>query len=539
MSNPPSTATGLTGPADDIQDAIENPSTPAEFVHHAHTGGQSSQAVSREQAGNASGADELFDMSVKFADLGLHPDVVKGLDEHGFVHPTAIQAQIIRPILKGKDVIGQARTGTGKTAAFGLPFLTLAIAAISEPRTASSDHAGPLGLILAPTRELAHQIAAEIDALGKHTPIRTTTVVGGESSDAQRKSLDRSAGGLVVGTPGRVLDLHQRGQLDFRNLRLLALDEVDRMLDIGFRDDIKKTIRAIEKARQTREPRTESSDPTTQSPARPPLQTVFVSATVDPAIESLARQFMREDAEKIVTVAGSLTVAAVDQKYLSVEPWDKRSLLLKLLQNEKPDATVVFCRTKMTVRKVAAYLKEKGLNVREIHGDMQQNKRNSVMKQLRSENVDVLVASDLAARGLDVDHITHVVNYDLPEDPEVYIHRIGRTARAGRRGTAWTFVTPEQGQQLTEVEKLAGAMIEHMPYPAFKPGPVPADIRDDRARQRRKPDAPSKASDRAVGVASNLSEYSDDELKAMFPDGNIPKTLPPKNLSAKFKRRGR
>ncbi|MEM8496338.1 MAG: DEAD/DEAH box helicase, partial [Planctomycetota bacterium] len=462
--------------------------------------------------------------------LGLHADVVKGLDEHGFVHPTAIQAQIIRPILKGKDVIGQARTGTGKTAAFGLPFLTLAVGIAEAEKEDPAP--GPLGLVLAPTRELAHQIAAEIDALGKHTPVRTTTVVGGESSDSQRKSLKRASaggGGLVVGTPGRVLDLHQRGQLDFRNLRLLALDEVDRMLDIGFRDDIKKTIRAVEKARPGKK----------GDEAWSPLQTVFVSATVDPAIESLARQFMRDDAEKIVTVAGSLTVAAVDQKYLSVEPWDKRALLLKMLKTEEPEVTVVFCRTKMTVRKVATYLKDKGLNAREIHGDMAQNKRNKVMQQLRKENVDVLVASDLAARGLDVDHITHVVNYDLPEDPEVYIHRIGRTARAGRRGTAWTFVTPDQGQLLTEVEKLSGAMIEHLPYPAFKPGPVPKDIQDERARQRRKPDAPSKASDRAMGVPSSFSDYSEEELKAMFPDGNIPQNLPPKNLSAKFRRRGR
>ncbi|MEM1445469.1 MAG: DEAD/DEAH box helicase [Planctomycetota bacterium] len=513
--------------ADDIQPASPD-AAPTEdagdFVQH-RASGASSQAVAEEDAPPASHADELFDTSVTFADLGLHPDVVKGLDEHGFVHPTAIQAQIIRPILKGKDVIGQARTGTGKTAAFGLPFLTQAVGIADAEKEDPAP--GPLGLVLAPTRELAHQIAAEIDALGKHTPVRTTTVVGGESSDSQRKSLKRASaggGGLVVGTPGRVLDLHQRDQLDFRNIRLLALDEVDRMLDIGFRDDIRKTIQAIQKAR---------------GKGAGPLQTVFVSATVDPAIESLARQFMREDAEKIVTVAGSLTVAAVDQKYLSVEPWDKRALLLKLLKTEKPEVTVVFCRTKMTVRKVATYLKDKGLNAREIHGDMAQNKRNKVMQQLRKENVDILVASDLAARGLDVDHITHVVNYDLPEDPEVYIHRIGRTARAGRRGTAWTFVTPEQGQLLTEVEKLSGAMIEHLPYPAFKPGPVPSDIRDERARQRRKPDAPSKASDRAIGVASNLGDYTEEELKAMFPDGNIPTSLPPKNLSAKFRRRGR
>ncbi len=462
---------------------------------------------------------DLFDTKTTFADLGLHEDILQGLTEHGFVHPTAIQAAIIKPILEGRDVIGQARTGTGKTAAFGLPFIHHAMKLLADPDSGEGEgnkKTGPIGLILAPTRELAHQLAAELDALGKHTPVRTSTVIGGESSRDQRDSLAKG-GHLVVGTPGRVMDLHGRRQLDFRGLRFVALDEVDRMLDIGFRDDIRKILKSI---------------------PNPDRQTVFVSATVDEAIERLGRSFMKDDAEKIVTVSGSLTVAQVDQKYLSVEPWDKRSLLLKLLHNEKPETTVVFCKTKMTVRKVAKYLKDKGLNAREIHGDMQQKRRNSVMKQLRAENVDVLVASDLAARGLDVDHITHVVNYDLPEDPEVYIHRIGRTARAGRRGTAWSFVTPDQGQLLTEVEKLAGAMIEHMAYPDFKPGPIPEDIRDERARQRKRPDAPAKASDRAVGVG-DFAGYTEDELKAMFPDGNIPQNLPPKNLGAKFKRRGR
>ncbi len=502
------------------------PSTPAADPAHANNPNQAEHAAAIEAARVAAGHDELFDKEVTFADLGLHADVLKGLEDHGFVYPTAIQAQLIKPILAERDVIGQARTGTGKTAAFGLPFIHHAMAVLAE----QGDHkSAPLGLILAPTRELAHQLAAELDALGKHTPVRTTTVIGGESSRDQRDSLAKG-GHLVVGTPGRVMDLHGRKQLDFRALRFVALDEVDRMLDIGFRDDIRQIFQSIDRSQKKKG---DDKDAAT------PRQTVFVSATVDQDIERLARRFMKPDAEKIVTVAGSLTVAAVDQKYLTVEPWDKRALLLKMLQREKPEATVVFCKTKMTVRKVAKYLKDKGLNAREIHGDMQQKRRNSVMRQLRAENVDVLVASDLAARGLDVDHITHVINYDLPEDPEVYIHRIGRTARAGRRGTAWTFVTPDQGQMLTEVEKLAGAMIDFLDYPAFKPGPVPADIQDERARSRRKPDAPSKASDRAVGGNTDFSGYTEDELKAMFPDGNIPQNLPPKNLATKFKRRGR
>mgnify|MGYP001953032932 CR=1 FL=1 len=297
------------------------------------------------------------------------------------------------------------------------------------------------------------------------------------------------------------------------------LDEVDRMLDIGFRDDIKKILGNI----------------------RGDHQTIFVSATMDREIESLARQFMKDDAEKITTVSGSLTVSLVDQKYISVEPWDKRTLLLHLLRNEEPDTTVVFCRTKMTVRKVTQYLKDKGISAREIHGDLHQSKRNKVMEQMRDGKLDVLIASDLAARGLDVEHITHVINYDLPDDPEVYVHRIGRTARAGRRGIAWTFVTSEQGQHLTEIEKLSGAMIEQMRYPSFKPGRVPDDIREQRDSDKKRGEGRTTPADRVIGPKATTAGdgMTDEQLKAMFPDGKIPKNMPQRGIGAKFRRRGR
>ncbi len=450
---------------------------------------------------------DLFDKSVTFADLGLSERVVNGLTEAGFVHPTAIQAALIPPIMAGKDVIGQAKTGTGKTAAFGLPILSLA-----DPSVRGQ------ALVLVPTRELANQVAGELDSLGRATNIRTSTIIGGESMRNQQKSM-AEGGHLIVGTPGRVMDLHGRGQLSFNDIKFIVLDEVDRMLDIGFREDIRKILKTV---------------------PDPDRQTIFVSATMDVQIERLARSFMKADSEKITTVSGSLTVAMVDQKYLPVEPWDKRALLLKLLQREKPETTVVFCKTKATVGKVATYLKSKDLNVRELHGDLQQSQRTKVMDAFRKEQIDILVASDLAARGLDVDHITHVINYDLPEDPEIYIHRIGRTARAGRRGQAWTFVTPEQGQMLTEVEKLAGAQIDKFDFPAFKPGPVPQDVQEERRTGIKRRDKPRDVSDRQVAsVVDPTAGYTEAELKAMFPDGKIPKTLPPKNLGAKFKRRGR
>ncbi len=445
---------------------------------------------------------EIFASDTTFADLGLDPSVLQGITESGFIHPTGIQAALIPAILAGKDVIGQARTGTGKTAAFALPVLHLA------------DKDVPMqALVLTPTRELAAQVAGEIETLGQHTPIRTTCIVGGESMRSQTKSLERG-GHILVGTPGRVMDMQQRGEINFRNVRFAILDEVDRMLDIGFRDDIRKILKTIQG----------------------PHQTIFVSATISEDIERLGRSFMKPDAEKIVTVGQALTVELVDQKYLPVEPWDKRSLLLHLLRHEKPESTVVFCRTKATVHKVTTYLRDKGISVREIHGDLPQNKRVKVMEDFREGKLSVLVASDLAARGLDVEHISHVINYDLPDDPEVYVHRIGRTARAGRRGIAWAFVTPDQGQLLTEIEKLAGVLIEKMDYPDFKPGPLPSDVRETREAAAKRLEASSKPRDRQT--FTKVDELSDEEKARMFPGGVVPSGPPPRRtLGGRFRTR--
>ncbi len=446
---------------------------------------------------------DIFNQEATFESLGLSEQVLEGTRAAGYTQPTEIQATLIPKILAGKDVIGQAKTGTGKTAAFGLPMITLL-----DPNIPMQ------ALVLTPTRELAAQVATELDAFAKFTDIKTVCIIGGESMRHQQRSLEEG-GHIMVGTPGRVMDLYGRGQIRFDNIRMACLDEVDRMLDIGFRDDIRKILGQIKGDHQT----------------------VFVSATIDESIERLGRQFMKPDAETINVVSGSLTVSQVDQKYFPVEPWDKRALLLKLLKTEKPDTTVVFCKTKATVRKIAQFLKEKDVQVREIHGDLHQSKRNKVMQELRSEKVDVLVASDLAARGLDVDHITHVINYDLPEDPEIYIHRVGRTARAGRRGVAWTFVTPDQGQMLTEVEKLTGVEIEKLHYPDFIPGRVPADVAEQRERDAKRGEG--RQSDPSRSIVANPNELSEEQLKAMFPGGKVPSGPPRRTLGSKFKRRGR
>jgi len=447
--------------------------------------------------------NEIFSQDATFESLGLSEQVLEGIKAAGFERPTEIQAALIPRILSGKDLMGQAKTGTGKTAAFGLPIISMA------------DPAVPMqALVLTPTRELAAQVATELDQFARHTDIRTVCIIGGESMRHQQKSL-KEGGHIMVGTPGRVMDLYGRGQINFDNVRFACLDEVDRMLDIGFREDIRKILGNIKREHQT----------------------IFVSATIDEAIQRLGRRFMKGDAESINVVSGSLTVSQVDQKYFAVEPWDKRALLLKLLKTEKPDTTVVFCKTKATVRKITQYLKEKGVQVREIHGDLHQSARNKVMKAFRDEQVDVLVASDLAARGLDVDHITHVINYDLPDDPEIYIHRVGRTARAGRRGVAWTFVTPEQGQMLTEVEKLTGVMIEKQEYPDFVPGRVPPDVAEQRERDAKRQSA--KKADPSRAIVADPNELSEEQLKAMFPGGKVPSGPPKRTLGSKFKRRGR
>jgi ATP-dependent RNA helicase DeaD len=446
-------------------------------------------------------SDEIFDQSRSFKDLGLRDSVLRGVEAIGFEHPTDIQVKLIEPIMAGKDVLGQAKTGTGKTAAFGLPILHMA-----DPNTPMQ------ALILAPTRELAAQVASELDELGKFTPIRTSCIIGGESMREQSQSVQRG-GHIIVGTPGRVMDMHGRRQITFDNLRFAVLDEVDRMLDIGFRDDIRKILSSIKR----------------------PHQTIFVSATIDEAIERLGRTFMQPDAQKIMTVSGSLTVSLVDQKFLTVEAWDKKQLLLHLLKKEQPQTTVVFCRTKATVDKLSHYLRDKGVDVRHLHGDMPQVKRTKVMDKMRSGSLSVLIASDLAARGLDVEHITHVINYDLPEDPEVYVHRIGRTARAGRRGTAWSFTTPEEGQRLTDIEKLTGAMIEQFHFEGFQPGPVPQDVRELREKSEKRRTGPKTNLERTV--APEVGGLSEDELAKMFPGGVVPQNAPKVTIGSRLKSR--
>lgn len=458
---------------------------------------------------------EIFDESQRFSDLGFNAQILKGLEDVGFKHPTMTQSKLMPAIMTGKDVIGQAKTGTGKTAAFSLPLLN------------RLTHETPFqALILAPTRELAIQITQEIEDLGRHTPIRPITLYGGQAVRLQARKLEQG-GQILVGTPGRVLDMLERGLIHFNNINCVVLDEVDRMLDIGFREDIRRILEQTPRERQT----------------------VFVSATISPDIEKLARRYMK-DPEKVVVSSGSLTVSMVKQFYISVNQWDKKRLLLHMLKHESPALTLIFCRLKRTVDEIANGLTERGIESHAIHGDMPQGKRNRVMETLRSGKLSVLVCSDLASRGIDVEGVSHVINFDIPEDPEVYVHRIGRTARAGRGGVAWTLVTPEQGELLTNVEALINAEVPELKYPDFTPKAAPEGYRALAPGGRREgglqlanapasptsPDAPAEPKVNRFEAQPTVPVAQPEKIDpSKFPGGIVPSKLPPKRLIRGYK----
>jgi ATP-dependent RNA helicase DeaD len=406
-----------------------------------------------------------------FAALGVRPSILKALAELKFVTPSEIQALLIPRALAGVDILGQARTGTGKTAAFGIPILQRATKGLSTQ-----------ALILVPTRELAVQVDEELKRIAQFTPIRSLAVYGGQKISAQMKFLKHHPE-VLVGTPGRVIDLLERRLISLENIRFVVLDEVDRMLDIGFRDDIRNIlsrVKGMERHQVAPDEQAPSDSAQPVDPASTGHQTIFVSATISEEIERLARRYMREPVEKLIAPGADEkpTVEKVEQYYFSVGPWDKTRLLKALLLQENPELAIVFCRTKHGAEKVAARLTADGIECREIHGNLAQNKRDKVMKNFRSGKFDVLVATDLASRGIDVADVSHIINYDIPEDPEVYVHRVGRTARMGKGGKAYTFVTREQGSELTKVESLINMMIPQATIEGFEPRPAPSDWTD-------------------------------------------------------------
>jgi len=419
-----------------------------------------------------------------FAELGLERPVLGALARMGFMEPSDIQAQMIPLVLKSRDVLGQARTGTGKTAAFGLPILQMI-----------HKNQGLQLLVLVPTRELAVQVAAELRRLADSTGLRIVPVYGGQRIKAQLHLLGKKPC-AVVGTPGRLIDLLDRGALNIASIRFAVLDEVDRMLDIGFRDDIRNILGRIET----------------------PHQTVFVSATISDEINRLSKRYMTDPIEVDVS-RDEMTVSEVTQVFMTVDPWDKFRLLREVLKQEKPKLTIVFCNTKRNVSKITRQLHAAGIDATEIHGDLVQRKRERVMERFRKHNLHVLVATDLAARGIDVQGITHIVNYDIPDDTEAYVHRIGRTARMGSFGKAIAFVTREQGKQLTEIEMLINKQIPEAVIEGFVPRPEPASLRKFSSAGLH---APHYDTSQTVGQNAGTNEPTITPAK-------------PKRLGAKFK----
>jgi ATP-dependent RNA helicase DeaD len=376
-----------------------------------------------------------------FRSMGLSSTMLGSLKQIRYVAPTPIQEAFIPRALEGLDVIGQARTGTGKTAAFGIPLLEML-----EARGR-----GPQGIVLAPTRELTQQIVGELQKLAAGSDVAVCGTFGGEPIERQIRALTRGVD-IVVGTPGRVLDHIERRTLYLGDIVHVVLDEADRMLDIGFRPDIERILRKL--------------------PA--PRQTLLLSATINPDVRKLALRYMYQPLEVNLS-QDTPSVESIQQFYISVNGDQKFDLLLLLLRRDRPRQCIVFTRTKRGADRLADRLHRVVSGVSAIHGDLPQTSRDRVMRGFRSGQISVLVATDVVGRGIDVEGISHVINYDMPDDPENYVHRIGRTGRMGKDGIAYLFVCPDQGEPLTAIENLINRVVPALTLEGFsKPRPQAA-----------------------------------------------------------------
>ncbi|WP_310588258.1 DEAD/DEAH box helicase [Dyadobacter sp. CY345] len=361
-----------------------------------------------------------------FQDLDLIEPIKKALTEEGYTTPTPIQAKAIPIILQHRDLLGCAQTGTGKTAAFAIPMLQ-----ILEEKQKDRHDKGPIrALILTPTRELAIQIGESFAAYGRFTNITHTVIFGGVGQKPQTDALKRGVD-ILIATPGRLLDLINQGFVHLKQLEIFVLDEADRMLDMGFVHDVKKILRLLPAKRQS----------------------LFFSATMPPVIMTLADTILSNPAKVEVTPVSS-TADTIKQSVYFVDKSDKNSLLLHILKDDSIATALVFTRTKHGADKVVKVLRKAGVTSEAIHGNKSQNARQNALKNFKSQTTRVLVATDIAARGIDVDDLTHVINYEIPNIPETYVHRIGRTGRAGAKGTAYSFCDLDEKTYLRDIHKL-------------------------------------------------------------------------------------
>ena len=370
---------------------------------------------------------------MRFNELNLSREVLQAIEEMGFVNPSEVQEGTIPEILDGHDLLAQAQTGTGKTASFGIPMIE---------KIQDNNYETLQGLVLVPTRELARQVSEELQKLSKHkTFIRVLAIYGGADMGKQLRELKRGAS-IVVGTPGRIMDHMKRKTIDLSDLKFLVLDEADEMFDMGFRDDM-KTI--IEKTNDDR-------------------QTLFFSATFDNEIKEFSKLY-QTNPKKVIIEKKELTAEKIKQYYLELNRNMKTEILNRLILIHKPKKSIIFCNTKRMVENLEEEIAQKGYKVDSLHGDMRQSSRDNVMKKFRNGTIDVLIATDVAARGLDVSDIDIVFNYDLPQQAEYYVHRIGRTARAGKKGLSFTFVTSRDYPKFREIEKYANIKMERIDLP--------------------------------------------------------------------------
>jgi superfamily II DNA/RNA helicase len=367
-----------------------------------------------------------------FTDLGLGDLLLKALDEVGYKHPTPIQEQAIPYVLMGRDVIGVAQTGTGKTASFTLPLLEIL-------KTGKAKSRMPRALILAPTRELAAQIQENLKQYSQKTNITSTLLVGGEAMNEQAAQLQRGVD-IVIATPGRFMDQFGRGGMILTDTKFFIIDEADRMLDMGFIPDIEKIVGFLPKIRQT----------------------LMFTATMGPEIRKLADKFLSNPKE--ITVArSSSTATTISQFVYETTPKQKAADILAIISELKPTSMLVFCNRKTDVEKVKTALNKKGLNAEGLHGDMAQSQRYASLDRFKAGESKIIICSDIAARGLDIDDVSHVLNYDVPRHAEDYVHRIGRTGRAGKSGFALTFITAEDEKGYDAITKLIEQKIPVMP----------------------------------------------------------------------------
>ncbi len=416
--------------------SIDSPDTAQEHAPALPAAAPAPAAASSDEAGSING----------FATLGIDARIVVGLTALGYEEPTPVQRVAIPPLLAGRDVLAQAATGTGKTAAFALPLLT-------RIGMGHKSVGGPSVLILAPTRELAMQVAEAVHRYGKSLGLQALAVYGGSSMEQQVRALKRGVD-VVIATPGRALDHIRRGTLKLDTLQAMVLDEADEMLDMGFADELDAIFEA--------------------TPAE--KQTALFSATLPPRIAGIARRRLRDPVmvkvEREVVAEGD--VARVRQTAYVVSRGHKMAALARVLDIEQPTSAIVFCRTRIEVDELSETLAGRGLRAESLHGGLSQDQRDRVMQKFRNRKVDLLIATDVAARGLDVKHVSHVVNFDVPSDAETYVHRIGRTGRAGREGVAITFSEPRENRLLKNIERLTRQTIQMAQVPTV------ADLRAHR-----------------------------------------------------------